>query len=303
MARLYSALVGLSLIWGLSFVFIKWLVEPAGVWGTVFLRCMAGALILLPIFFIQRKKSGKKSLPYGKLFVVGLTNAAIPWGLIALSETQINSNTASILNATTPLWTGLIGFLLFSVVLTGFQWTGIIVGFLGILVLMNFEVSGIFTSNFIGVGTMLIATISYGFASQFTKKALSGTSVVVISTFQLLVGAFIGLVGVLVTEPIQFSELATLEGVLGIIGLGCFGSGCATLLFFYIMTKGSPEFASTVTYLIPASAMIWGFILLGEPVTHNLIIGLGIIFAGVFLSSRKSKKTLKLLNTEVSHNQ
>ena len=127
LTRLYTALIGLSMIWGMSFVFIKWLVEPAGVWGTVFLRCLAGALVLLPIFFMQRKKEGKKKLPLWKLLVVGTGNAALPWTLIALSETQINSNTASILNATTPIWTGLIGFLFFAVVLTGYQWIGIAV--------------------------------------------------------------------------------------------------------------------------------------------------------------------------------
>ncbi|MCA1055286.1 DMT family transporter [Rossellomorea aquimaris] len=292
MARLYTALIGLSLIWGMSFVFIKWLVEPAGVWGTVFLRCLAGALVLLPIFFMQRRRMGKKPLPIGKLIVVGIGNAALPWTLIALSETQINSNTASILNATTPIWTGLIGFLLFSAVLTSFQWIGILVGFFGILVLMNFEVSGIFSSDFVGVGTMILATMSYAFSSHYTKKYLVGTSVVTISTFQLLIGAGIGFVGMLITQPIAVGDLLSVEPLFGIIGLGCFGSGIATLLYFYIMTNGSPEFASTVTYLIPGTAMIWGFILLGEPVTHNLILGLFIIFTGVFLSSRKSKKTV-----------
>ncbi len=266
-----------------------------GIWGTVFLRCVAGALVLLPIFFIQRRKGEKKPLPIWKLMVVGIGNAALPWTFIALSETQINSNTASILNATTPIWTGLVGFLLFSVVLTGFQWLGILTGFLGILVLMNFEVSGIFTSDFIGVGTMILATMSYAFSSQFTKKALAGTSVVVISTFQLLIGAAVGFIGMLVTNPISLDSLFSGEVVLGIIGLGCFGSGIATLLYFYIMTNGSPEFASTVTYLIPGTAMIWGFVLLGEPVTHNLILGLLIIFVGVFLSSRKSKKVISSL--------
>ncbi|MFP3472457.1 hypothetical protein R0J90_20600, partial [Micrococcus sp. SIMBA_144] len=80
---------------------------------------------------------------------------------------------------------------------------GIAVGFIGILVLMNFEVSGIFSSDFVGVGTMVLATMSYAFASQFTKKYLAGTSVVVISTFQLLIGAAVGFVGMMITAPIS----------------------------------------------------------------------------------------------------
>ncbi|MGD6804735.1 DMT family transporter [Rossellomorea aquimaris] len=293
MARLYAALITLSLIWGLSFVFIKVIVDPAGVWGTTFLRCLAGLLILLPLFIRNRRKKQRGPLPIGKLFIVGLINAGLPWSLIAWSETQINSNTASILNATTPLWTALIGFALFSVVLTGFQWMGIVVGFLGILVLMDFQVAGLFSSNFIGIGTMLLATVCYGFAGQYTRRALQGVSMVAISTFQLLVGMATGLVGMMFTRGIEWEALLDLEILLSIIGLGCFGSGVAALLFFYVLTKGSPEFASTVTYLIPASAMAWGFVLLGEPITSNLILGLIIIFAGVFLSSRKGKKREK----------
>ncbi|VXC15745.1 Membrane protein [Bacillus sp. 349Y] len=297
MVRLYSALVGLSLIWGMSFVFIKWLVEPAGIWGTVFIRCFAGALILLPIYFIHRKKSGKTKLPLKKLLVVGIGNAALPWMLIALSETQINSNTASILNATTPIWTGVIGFLLFSVILTGSQWLGIAIGFFGILVLMDFQITGLFSSDFVGVGTMLAATMCYAFSSHFTKKYLGGTSVVVISTFQLLIGSVFSFIGLAATGgPNSYEGLLSLEVLAGVIGLGCLGSGIAALLFFYIVTKGSPELASTVTYLIPASAMVWGFVLLHEEITPNLIIGLLIIFTGVYLSSRK-KRAVKVKQT------
>jgi drug/metabolite transporter (DMT)-like permease len=291
--RLYSALIFLSLIWGLSFVFIKWMVEPAGIWGTTFLRCLAGALILLPLFYRQQKKASGKPLKWKPLIIVGLFNAGVPWTLIALSETQINSNTASILNATTPIWTGLIGFIVFSVMLTRFQWAGIAVGFFGILILMDFQVGGLFTSNFVGVGTMLIASMSYAFSSQYTKKALTGVSVVVISTFQLVVGGLVGLIGMFIQGGVDWNGLIDPKALLAIVGLGCFGSGIATLLFFYIVKKGSPEFASTVTYLIPGTAMVWGFFLLDEPVTSNLIIGLLIIFLGVFLSSRKSKKQLK----------
>ncbi|MGD6967719.1 DMT family transporter [Rossellomorea vietnamensis] len=299
MARLYAALITLSLIWGLSFVFIKVIVDPAGVWGTTFLRCLAGLLILLPLFIRNRRKKQRGPLPIGKLFIVGLINAGLPWSLIAWSETQINSNTASILNATTPLWTALIGFAIFSVVLTGFQWVGILVGFLGILVLMDFQVAGLFTSNFIGIGTMLLATVCYGFAGQYTRRALQGVSMVAISTFQLLVGMAAGLIGMMFTRGIEWGALLDMKILLSIIGLGCFGSGVAALLFFYVLTKGSPEFASTVTYLIPASAMVWGFVLLGEPITSNLILGLIIIFAGVFLSSRKGKKREKTGKTAV----
>ncbi|RFU69661.1 DMT family transporter [Bacillus sp. V59.32b] len=290
MIRLYGALVGLSLIWGLSFVFMKWLLEPAGVWGIVFLRCLAGAIILLPVLWWKRKEINWK-LPWKALVLVGIFNCGLAWGLIPLSETVINSTTASILNATTPIWTGLIGFILFSYVLSGRQWIGILIGFFGILVLMDFQFGQLFGQDFVGVGTMLLAAICYGFAGQFTKRFLTGTGVLVITTFTLLTGAVIGFIGMLLTEPIKLDMLLEPLPIFAIIGLGCFGSGLGQLIYFYINTKGSPELAATVTYLIPATAMIWGYVLLGEAITPNLIIGLLIIFVGVYLSSRKSGKS------------
>ncbi|CAH0343952.1 EamA family transporter [Bacillus sp. CECT 9360] len=290
MIRLYGALVGLSLIWGLSFVFMKWLLEPAGVWGIVFLRCLAGAIILLPVLWWKRKEINWK-LPWKALVLVGVFNCGLAWGLIPLSETVINSTTASIINATTPIWTGLIGFILFSYVLSGRQWGGILIGFFGILVLMDFQFGQLFGQDFIGIGTMLLAAICYGFAGQFTKRFLTGTGVLVITTFTLLTGAVIGFIGMLLTEPIKTDLLLEPLPILAIIGLGCFGSGLGQLIYFYINTKGSPELAATVTYLIPATAMIWGYVLLDEAITPNLIIGLLIIFLGVYLSSRKPGKS------------
>ncbi|KSU84615.1 MULTISPECIES: DMT family transporter [Fictibacillus] len=293
MIRLYGALVGLSLIWGLSFVFMKWLLEPAGIWGVVFIRTLAGAIILLPLVLRKTTDSTKK-LPIKWLLITGFFNCGLAWGLISLSETVIQSNTASILNATTPIWTGLLGFFLFSYRLNKQQWIGILIGFFGILVLMDFQIGHLFGAQFVGIGTMVLAAICYGLSGQLTKRYLSGVGVVTITFFTLLTGAATGLVGVLLTEPVHIGQLLELKPMLAVLGLGCLGSGLGQLIYFYLNKNGSPEFAATVTYLIPASAMIWGYVLLKEPVTPNLIVGLLIIFAGVYLSSKKkrNKETL-----------
>lgn len=300
MLRLYGALIGLSLIWGLSFVFMKWLLPPAGVWGIVFLRCLAGAIILLPVL-VWRRREIKGRLPWKALIVVGIFNCGLAWGLIPLSETVIDSTTASILNATTPIWTGLIGFILFSYRLTSRQWIGILIGFFGILMLMDFQFGQLFGKNFIGIGTMLAAAICYGLAGQLTKRFLSEIGVLVITTFTLLTGALVGLIGMLLTEPFKLDLLLDPLPFIAVIGLGCFGSGLGQLIYFYINKNGSPELAATVTYLIPGSAIIWGYFLLEETITPNIIVGLLIIFAGVYLSSNKSK--YKSANSPVFHQQ
>ncbi|MGD6818068.1 DMT family transporter [Metabacillus sp. 113a] len=291
MIRIYTALGGLSLIWGLSFVFIKMLVGPAGMWGTVFLRCAAGAVLLLPILLAKRNTI-PRSIPWVPLLIVGVLNTGVPWGLIALSETVISSSSASILNATAPLWTGLIGLLFFSAVLAIRQWIGLFMGLIGILIFIDFDVLKLAQENFTGVGTMLIATLCYGTSAQLTRKYLGNSGVLFTTSVSLLVGALVGLVGLLFSQPMELSGLANGQVILAVIGLGCFGSGIAQLLFYYITKEGGPEVAVSVTFLIPVTALLWGAFLLHETISSHAIWGLLVILAGVYLSTRKKKPAI-----------
>ncbi|MCZ8538146.1 EamA family transporter [Paenisporosarcina quisquiliarum] len=293
--RVYIALITLSLIWGLSFVFISILSEPAGVWGTVFIRCIAGALLLLPMLWLKRKEI-IKPIPWKALVVVGIVNAGLPWGLIALSQTQINSSLAAVLNAFTPIFTGLIGLLFFGTILLKQQWIGIALGFVGILIIMDFDLSLLFGESFVGIGTMILATMCYGFSSHYVRKHLREAGIIFITTCTLIIGAVVGGIMMLLTNPNQLHTLTqNLNGevVFAIIGLGFFGSGIAHLLFFYIMKERSAEFATSVTYLIPISAIFWGYFLLKEPITLHMIIGLLIILCGVYLTTRPKLTLLK----------
>lgn len=286
--REYIALITLSLIWGLSFVFIHILSEPAGVWGTVFIRCIAGALLLAPLLWVKRNQI-IKPIPWKSLLMVGVFNAGLPWGLIALSQTQINSSLAAVLNAFTPIFTGLIGILIFGTVLFKRQWIGIGIGFIGILIIMDFNLSVLFGESFVGIGTMILATMCYGFSSHYARKHLKDAGIIFVTTCTLVVGACVGGVGMLLTQPTQLVHLANdmnLEIFFAIIGLGFFGSGIAHLLFFYLMSKKSPEFATSVTYLIPVSAIFWGSFLLDETITVHMIVGLVVILCGVYLTTR-----------------
>jgi len=286
--REYIALITLSLIWGLSFVFIHILSEPAGVWGTVFIRCIAGALLLAPLLWVKRKQI-VKPIPWKSLLIVGIFNAGLPWGLIALSQTQINSSLAAVLNAFTPIFTGLIGLLLFSSVLFRRQWVGIALGFVGILIIMDFDIGHLFGESFIGIGTMILATMCYGFSSHYARKHLKDAGIIFVTTCTLVVGSIVGLIGMMSTQPDQLGHLVSEmnnEILIAIIGLGFFGSGIAHLLFFYLMNKRSPEFATSVTYLIPISAIFWGSFLLDETISIHMIVGLLVILCGVYLTTR-----------------
>lgn len=289
MARLYGALITLSLIWGTSFLFIKLLVEQIGPWGVVFGRCLFGTIILLLIIAFRKEWKGFNRLPIKMIILVSLLNNAIPWFLIALSETKISSSYASLINATTPIWTLIIGFIFFRNKLKGFQWIGILLGFVGIVLLSGVNFTNLKEQSIIGLFTMICATICYGFATHLSKKYLSSVSITMISASTLLVSAIISFIIVLFTNQSFFMNILEPTVFFGLIGLGVFGSGIAYLLYYYCIQKGSPEFASLVTYLVPISAMIWGALILNEEIHLTMVSGFLLILCGVYISSKKNK--------------
>jgi drug/metabolite transporter (DMT)-like permease len=291
--RLYTALVTLSLIWGVSFLFIKISLDYTTPFGIVFFRCLFGVITLLVILWWSKEIVKLKELPWRSLFLVGLLNAAIPWALIAYSEMKISSSMAAVLNATTPIWTSVIGVLFFAIHLKWRQWIGILIGFFGITILVDLDVAALFSEDFVGVGTMVLATVCYGLSSQYTKRYLKDVSIKVISLMTLVVGAVISLVMSFFTEPISLTVILNPLVFGSFIALGVFGSGFAYLLFYYCIKEGSAEFATLVTYLVPLTAMIWGFVILDEAITSNLIVGLLFIFFGVYLASLKKKPAIQ----------
>ncbi|WP_165995090.1 EamA family transporter [Bacillus sp. Cs-700] len=290
--KLYVALISLSLIWGMSFMFIKLIVPITGPWGVVFFRCLLGAVSIFFYLMIRgRIKKLKGNHKWGSLILVGIMNALIPWGMIALSEERISSSLAATLNATTPLFTSILGAFLFGRMLFLKQWTGIIVGFIGILFLIDLDLSALVKGEWRGVFPMLIATSCYGFASQYTKKNLKGVPVDVLSFITLTIGAIGGLLMMTTSGEggIQFTLLLQRDILIALIGLGVFGSGLAYLLFYYMIQHGSAEFATLVTYLVPVTALIWGSLYLNENITLPMVVGLLLVFFGVYLSSKHQR--------------
>jgi drug/metabolite transporter (DMT)-like permease len=299
--KLYSALFILSLIWGMSFLFIKVLLEVFDPWQIVFIRCVLGIVTIIPLFLISKQKVNWRDLPVKALVIVGLLNAGLPWGLIAWSETFLDSGYTAILNATTPIWTAMMGVLFFSVKMRWKQWIGVMVGFTGIIFLMDADTPGL-TQNqlLLGFVLMLSATCCYGYSSQYAKKHLQETTVWVTASTTLMAGSILS--GIIMSFSGGWNIPDTvIEGkvIFSLIGLGVFGSGLAYLLYYYMISAGSPEFATLVTYLVPVSAVIWGSVLLDEKIPPIAYLGLFLIFFGVYLTSRKKNKAM----TQVEQNR
>lgn len=287
MGKLYSVLVALSLIWGTSFLFIKLAVGELGPWGVAFWRCFFGTVILFLVLAIKKEKVRWKQLPWKQIAIVAFFNNALPWGLIAMSEMKISSSLASVVNATTPIWTIFIGFLLFSQRLRVMQWIGVLVGFAGIILLMDLDFHNILSESHTGTGTMIAAAMCYGLGAHLSKKYLKDLSVTIISATTLLSAAVLSFFPMMIFDYGKISGIAGMEVLMSMLGLGIIGSGLAYLLYYYMVMEGGAEFASLVTYLVPVSALVWGRLLLNETISASMIGGLLLIFSGVYLSSLK----------------
>jgi drug/metabolite transporter (DMT)-like permease len=292
---LYIALILLSLIWGGSFFFIKNLLHDFGPWGIAFLRSTFGFLFITIVMLIMRKPFALREIRWLPTVVIAMINMALPWTLIGFSETRLASSMASVLNATTPIWTMLVGLVFFGSVFRRIQWMGMGVALVGLIILLGIRPGSFITVDFIGFAAMIGATLCYAVGSQLSKRLLGGLTMYQL-TFGTLLGAMVGS-GIIAftTEKIDLSKIAEPANIGSLVGLGIFGSGVAYILFNYMVLKGSPEFATSVTYLVPATAMIWGYTLLDEPIGWSLIIGLILILSGVFITNRGGRTSKESL--------
>ncbi len=284
---LYLTLALLSLIWGGSFLFIKVLLHDYHPWSIAFLRSGFGVAAILVIMAVLRQPLRLGRIPWKAMTVVGLLNTAIPWALIGFSETRLSSSMASVLNATTPLWTMLVGVAFFQLRAARRQWLGMAIGFVGLLVLLDINPARIVSVDLAGFAGMITATLCYAISSHVSKRHLNHLTMYQVALGTLIVGCIGSGLIALLSEPFALAPLAKPANLLSLVGIGVFGSGVAYILFYYLIIKGSPEFATTVTYLVPVTAILWGFTLLHEEIHATLLAGLACILFGVYWAGRK----------------
>lgn len=301
--RLYGVFILLSLIWGSSFFFIKILLAHYAPASIAFLRCFFGLVTITIIMLVLRKPFHLRQIPWKPMVMVGLLQTAVPWYLLGYSETRITSSMASVLNATTPFWTTMIGFWWFHKQIHRNQWIGLFLGVCGIFILLDFHPKQFITVDFIGVLLMLATTFCYGYSSQVSKRDLGELSIYQTVWGTMFVGCLSSGIIALCFEPFTFAPLLKQPNVIfSFVMLGSMGSAVGFLLFFYMVQKGSAEFSTMVTYLVPATAILWGFLLLDEPIRWTLLAGLCLILIGVFLSERKPKEANEMVELEEKSN-
>jgi drug/metabolite transporter (DMT)-like permease len=284
LVQAWLLLILVALIWGTSFILIKHslaVFSPMQVGtGRIFL-----AFVFFLPFLVLRGKQFPRNL-WLPLLGSGMLGYLIPAILFATAGAHLNSSLAGTLNALSPLFTFLIGVILFGKRAKIRQVGGILLGFAGSVFLVFFSATGSFSYN--GYAFLIVlATLCYGFNINIVSRYLTDLPALLstASTFAL-VGP-IAFLGLATTDfPAQAAAPGSTPALLMLITLGTIGSGFATILFNRIIQLTSGVFASTVTYLIPVVAALWG-LLDGEPLHWPQVAGMGICLLGVYLINKK----------------
>ena len=281
----------LALIWGSSFLWIKLADRGFSPVQVTFPRLALGAAVLLPVVLARREAVPRSAALWARITVAALFANAVPYLLFAVAERSVDSSTAGIINATTPLWTVVLAVAVrHQKSVTGWQGAGLLVGFGGALLIFSSWRSASSVASPGGL-ECLAASVSYAISYIYMDKFLArrGMSPITLSACQLLAATAL-LALALPVSGAGIPRAADAASLAGLVILGVLGTGVAYVLNYQIITSEGATVAATVTYLLPVVAIVLGVLVLGETVTAGVLAGIALVLAGVALTRRGSRR-------------
>jgi drug/metabolite transporter (DMT)-like permease len=269
----------LSAIWGASFIFFRITVPVLGPILTVELRVLIAGVTLLIYAWVSKSKLEwrERWLWYA---VVGLTNSAIPFVLIAFAELRLTASLAAILNATTPLWAAIMAAIWFNDPLTTKKVFGIILGFVGVVVLVGWSPLEPGVMTWLSVMAMIGVGISYGLASNLARAKLKGAPALGPAVGSQIASSLALMPFLPFNPPLMMPNLTVVLSML-IFGLVC--TAFAYILYFRLILDLGATRSSTVTFIVPVFAILWGALFLGEHIGPEKLVACAIILLGASL--------------------
>jgi drug/metabolite transporter (DMT)-like permease len=282
-ASSWAMLLVLGLLWGGSFFFARVAVHSIPPVTLALLRFVIAALAL-HIFIAGRFNIYRElKTRWPSFLLLGLINNAIPHTMIFAGQTQIGAGLASILNATTPIWTVIIAhFLTTEEKLSGSKIAGTLTGLAGTILLFSPHIGEKTGAPLWAIALPVIAAISYGFAGIFSRS-FKGVAAPVTAAGQLTASTLIMLpVSLIVDQP---WTLATppMAAVLSVLALALVSTAFAYILYFRLISAAGATNASLVTLLVPPSAILLGILFLGERLQAAEWAGMLVVAIGLLI--------------------
>lgn len=283
----WGLLIILSIIWGSSFILIKKALLGLSPFQLGALRNVFTGIILLVFGYKSLKNIRKKHWKW--LALSGFLGSFFPAFFFAIAETEIDSAITSILNSLVPLNTILMGTAIFKITSTKRQVLGVIIGFIGTAILIFKGAVINPNQNYFYAGFIIASTVMYAANVNIIKRYLQDVKPLAIATGNYVFITLPALIVLLLTNFFSEDTLASnhIENALFYVALlAVFGTALAKILFNKLVQIATPVFATSVTYLMPIVALLWG-ILDGEQFTVMQGLATVIILLGVFIANKR----------------
>ncbi|WP_425994155.1 DMT family transporter [Afipia sp. DC4300-2b1] len=270
--RDWSRLVFLSVLWGGTFFFTGVALKELPPLTLVFLRLSIAALILLPMLWINRIPFPVGIAGWRPYAIMALINNVMPFSLIVMGQTYIPGGTASVVNATTPVFTVLVAAVFGEEKLILRRVAGVLLGLCGVFILKGFDFD-LGSRQSIGIALCLGATICFGFSALWATRKLAGSPPIGTATFQLISASVMMLVLAAVFDRPWQLQVPGYVTWLAVLGLASLSTALAFIIFFQIVIRSGASNVMLVTLLVPVSAILLGYFILDERIEGREIIG------------------------------
>jgi drug/metabolite transporter (DMT)-like permease len=270
-------------IWGVPYLLIKVAVEETSPVVVVFVRCVVGALLLLP-WTVARGQLRPALRHWRALLLFTVLEMTLPWLLLSYAEDTLSSSLTGLLVASVPFVAAVAARLVGDEEpLTAVRLVGMALGVAGIVALLGFDVEGI---ALLPVLAVVLVVVGYGTAPLVASRRLADVPGVAVSSLALSVTA-------LVYAPFalpRVGEVATAStrAVGALVTLGTVCTALALVLFFALIREVGPQRALVITFVNPAVAVVAGVLVLDEPFTLGLAVGLPLVLLGCVLATRRN---------------
>lgn len=289
----WAQLLGLSALWGASYLFISIALTGVGPFALTFGRVAGAALVLLP-FWWRRRAVLAKRWPF--VFLVAIPEIALPFTLINTGERTIDSGLAGTLVALAPLWLVVLGPLLGQGRPTRKAVVGTLIGLVGVAILLG----GIGTGadvHLLGAALVVIAAAAYSVGAALLARWFDGLDAVTITGSTTAAAALMLVPFTAFDLP---ERMPSWQAIAAIAVLAVGGTAAGLVLFNKLITTAGPDRASLVSYLAPTFAVGYGALLLNEPVGPGTFAGLGLILVGSWLCTRSRRALPAVVETEIT---
>jgi drug/metabolite transporter (DMT)-like permease len=275
----------LGALWGGSFLFMRMGAAEFGPAPLVFVRVAGASLMLLPLLAMRGQAAALRQ-HWRAIAVVGVINSALPFMLFMVAALVLGAGLMAVFNATTPIWGALVAWAWLRDKPAPARLMGLAIGIAGVVGLAwgkaEFKAGAHGISPALGIAACVAAAMLYGVAGNVSRKHLQGVpSLAVAAGSQLSASAVLALPAFFAWPSVQPS----LSGWFAAAALAIACTGWAYVLYFRLIANAGATNAMSVTFLIPAYAMLWGWLFLHERPTVTMLLGCAVILLGTALAT------------------